>query len=129
MTTGKLGSNYLNSAFASNLSLKSIDLSDVNCTGVTSTDSVFRYCYSLEEVTLPTTLKVIGPYFFDSCEVLETVVIPYEGVATLSNVNAFSGATRDKNIYVPDNLVASYQTANNWKSLSHVTFKGISELE
>lgn len=126
LTTAKISGSLLNSAFSSLYAVRSIDLSNCDFSGVTAPDSTFRYDSSIEEIILPATLKYIGPYFFGDCRNLKTIVLRSTTVVALTNTNAFSGANRDKTIYVPDNLVASYQAANNWKSLSHVTFAGLS---
>ena len=38
-------------------------------------ESVFQYCYSLSEITLPSTLSIIGDSAFDSCDSLEILNI------------------------------------------------------
>jgi len=124
-----MSSSYIDYAFGILPSLQEIDLTGFNFSGVTVPNYVFRYNYSLEKAILPDSLHYIGQYFFDSCRNLETIILPSTTLVTLTNTNAFSGANRAKTIYVPDNLVASYQTANNWKNLSNVTFAALSTYE
>ena len=119
-------SSNIDYAFGNLISLREIDLTGFDFSGVTAPNYVFRYDYSLEKAILPDSLHYIAQYFFGDCYNLETIVLPSTTLVTLTNTNAFSGANRAKTIYVPDNLVASYQTANNWKNLSNVTFAGLS---
>ena len=129
MTSGVLNNSYFGAAFSSLYRIKELDLSWCNMTNITTAGSLFRYDYMLEKVILPDTCKYIGTYWFGDCRCLKTVVLPSTTLVTLNNTNAFSGASRAKTIYVPDNLVESYRTANNWKSLTNVTFAGISTYE
>ena len=126
MITGRLTGNAADYAFGNNMSIRELDLTGVDFSGVTSPKYVCRYNYSMEKIVLPDSLHYIADYFFGDCRNLKTIVLPSTTLVTLTTTNAFSGANRDKIIYVPDNLVSSYQTANNWKSLSHVTFAGLS---
>lgn len=129
LTSQRMSSSYIDYAFGSLPSLQEIDLTGFDFSGITAPNYVFRYNYSLEKAILPDSLHYIGQYFFDSCRNLETIILPSTTLVTLTNTNAFSGANRAKTIYVPDNLVASYQTANNWKNLSNVTFAALSTYE
>lgn len=126
LTSQRMSSSYIDYSFGNLPSLQKIDLTGFDFSGVTAPNYVFRYNYSLEKAILPDSLHYIGQYFFGDCRNLETIVLPSTTLVTLTNTNAFSGANRAKTIYVPDNLVASYQTANNWKNLSNVIFKGLS---
>jgi len=113
-------------SFGSIIAVHELDLTGFNFSSITAPNYVCRYDYSLEKCVLPASLKYIAQYFFGDCTNLKTVVLPSTTLVTLTNTNAFSGANRAKTIYVPDNLVASYKAANNWKSLSNVTFAGLS---
>lgn len=113
-------------SFGNIIAVHELDLTGFNFSSITAPNYVCRYDYSLEKCVLPASLKYIAQYFFGDCTNLKTVVLPSTTLVTLTNTNAFSGATRAKTIYVPDNLVASYRTANNWKSLTNVTFAGLS---
>lgn len=126
LTSGKITSSYGDYAFGNIISLQEIDMTGFDYSGTTAPAQVLRYDYSLEKAILPDSIHYIGQYFFGDCRNLKTIVMPSTTLVTLVNTNAFSGANRAKTIYVPDNLVASYRTANNWKSLSNVTFAGIS---
>lgn len=93
----------------------------------TNPSSVFRSCYNIEIIKLPASLTSIGTYCFDYCRCLKKLVIPSTTLVTLANTNAFTNRNGcPLTIYVPDNLVSSYQAADNWKSLHYVTFAGLS---
>lgn len=71
---------------------------------------------------------------FQNDNILQTVILRRTSVCTLQNVGAFTNtAIRGYNggsgeIYVPENLITSYQNASNWSSIyaeGHVTFKKI----
>ena len=61
----------------------------------------------------------IGALTFQNCKALNTVIIRYDGICTLSNISAFNGTPIKTNdttgfIYVPSSLVESYKSATNW---------------
>ena len=121
--------NCFNSVFYNMFRIKKVDLSGWNLGDLPAVfASVFRYDYQLEEVIMPTSYKQIGATTFDGCRNLRKLVLPRTSVVVLDNVNAFNTTPSDKIIYVPDNLVSSYQTANVWKNLTGITFAGISTL-
>lgn len=126
ITTGVLSGANSDYAFGNVYSIRELDLTGVNFSGVTSPKHICRYNFSMEKVILPDSLHYIADYFFADCRNLKTIVMPSTTLVTLTTTNAFTNATRNKTIYVPDNLVASYRTANNWQSLTNVTFAGLS---
>lgn len=126
LSSAQISGTNMDSMFANLFCMKEIDLTGFNFGGVTAPSSTFRYCYHLEKVILPSSLHYIGATFFGDCRNLKTIVMPSTTLVGLTNVNAFSGANRNKTIYVPDNLVASYRTAVNWSGLAYITFAGIS---
>lgn len=79
-------------------------------------------CKALEfaDVGSPTSIAANA---FANCYKLQTLVLRKDSVCTLANVSAFlktplrgySGLTGT--VYVPSNLIASYQTASNWNTL------------
>lgn len=61
-------------------------------------------------------------YSFDGCSSLDTVVLRRSGVTTLGNINAFNGTPfasggTGGTLYVPNDLLASYQSASNWSTI------------
>ena len=67
---------------------------------------------------------------FSGCSSLKTLVLRKTGsVVTLRNVNSFDN-TPFRNgeggiVYVPNDLISSYESATNWSSLESTTFKAI----
>lgn len=112
--------------------------------------SAFNSCSALTTANLPK-CTFIGPYAFKDCTSLTTAEFPKlsrietrafhncglttfilsnDSVATLVAGDAFSNTPISSGtgyIYVPDDLVSSYQSANNWSEYS-ARFKGLSEL-
>lgn len=126
ITSGEVSGTNMDSMFGYMTCVRELDLTGFDFSGVTAPTSTLRYCYHLEKVILPSSLHYIGPTFFGDCRNLKTIIMPSTTLVSLTNVNAFTNANRDKTIYVPDNLVASYRTAVNWSGLAHITFAGIS---
>jgi hypothetical protein len=62
-----------------------------------------------------------------NCEALREIIIRTPSVCTLSNPNLY-GVCGTPNIYVPDNLVDSYKTSENWTRYA-AQIKPLSELE
>ena len=91
-------------------------------------------CNVLEYADMGTATDMWGNAF-GNCYKLQTLILRRtDGVVPLANVSAFSNTPmRGYNglsgeIYVPNALIATYQTASNWSSLyaeGHVTFKKI----
>ena len=85
----------------------------------------FRGCTNLTTADFPVATS-IGSNAFRGCTNLTTLILRANQVATLANTNAFTSAN-NAIIYVPDDLVASYQAATNWSTYAS-RIKGISEL-
>lgn len=111
--------------------------------GVKYIDSfAFKGCKSLTSVTIPDTVINIGWAAFSDCTSLPTVTIPgdvkfdqfsFNGCSKLDSVtiqnsrhkltysnNAFANISPTAKLYVPSNLVSSYQSDKNWSD----AFKG-----
>lgn len=89
-------------------------------------NNTFSSCYQLTTASFPAATS-IGSSAFSYCGSLTTLILGNtDQVATLANTNAFNNAT-NAIIYVPDALVSSYQSANNWSTYAS-RIKGISEL-
>lgn len=119
-------------------------ITSVNIPKVTSIGTyAFRNCTALIEITLPL-VATINNYAFQTCTALKTVDLP---VCTSITANSFNGCTvldtiilrsnkvcslgavsaltntpyasgkSGGKVYVPSALIASYQTASNWKTL------------
>ena len=130
-------------------SLAVVDFPNVTSTGV----NVFYACYGLSTVNLPSLISINSNVFayssllkrldfpsverisggaFSGCSRLVTLILRKANtVCTLENVSAFSGTSIAKGtgfVYVPDDLVEQYKTANNWSTYAS-QIKPISELE
>ncbi len=87
-------------AFASNLSLKAIDMSI--CTEISAIDDMaFAYCSALTDVKLPPNVLEICAGVFAACESLETIELPEKLEAV--GQNAFAG-TAMKKVTIPSNV-------------------------
>lgn len=76
-------------------------------------------------------LTSIAEYVFDYCGSFTTLVIRSNSVCALNNTNAFRN-TKFRNgtggtVYVPRDLVSSYESATNWSSLESTTFAAIED--
>ena len=112
------------SAFNSCSALTTVDFSNV----VTIDGNGLYGCSSLTTAEFPK-LSRIETRAFRNCG-LTTFILSNDSVATLVAGDAFSNTPISSGtgyIYVPDDLVSSYQSANNWSEYS-ARFKGLSEL-
>lgn len=101
--------------------------------------SVFSDCARLQSVSLPTSLKKIQYFAFGRCTSLEMLVIPtnvtdlgisaFSGCKSLGTItvepltppNAGEDLFKDCagfDIYVPEDALKNYQSANNWSNYS-----------
>lgn len=105
--------------------LETLNLPSVKTTG---TQGV-RHCDKLTRVDFGAVTN-IGALTFDSCPLLETLIVRTPSVCTLGNISALNGtkiAGGTGYIYVPDNLIDQYKTASNWSTYAS-QIKGLSEL-
>lgn len=156
------GDNYINrsrikriiignsvSEITSNVFNGCYGLSEVDFLSSTSLSSyseyVFQYCYIMQKITLPSTLRYIPKYGFAACFSLFKLTIPSRvntigeyafsncyGMAeyhlepttppALANSNAFTNIASDCIIYVPysadHSILNAYKTAANWSAYS-----------
>ena len=94
--------------------LQTLNLPSVKTTG---TQGV-RHCDKLTRVDLGAVTN-IGALTFDSCPLLETLIVRTSSVCTLANTSAFTGtpiASGTGYIFVPDELLSDYRSATNWSS-------------
>lgn len=104
-----------------------------SCSPVFGSTTPSNACRKLETVDLGNTMS-LAANAFANCYKLQTLVLRRTSVVTLANVSAFvSTPMRGYNsltgtVYVPNSLISSYKTANNWKTLydnGTVTFAAI----
>lgn len=106
--------------------LETLNLPSVKTTG---TQGV-RHCDKLTRVDFGAVTN-IGALTFDSCPLLDTLIVRTASVCTLVNTSALTGtliASGTGYIYVPDTLVDSYKSASNWSTYAS-QIKPLSELE
>lgn len=88
-------------------------------------DYAFEGCSNLEKFDMfgATNNCLLGANIFKNCSKLTTVVARRtDGVAQLTNINAFTGTPfasggTGGTLYVPNDLIASYQSATNWSTI------------
>lgn len=97
-------------------------LTDISVPNVTSISmNAFNNCSSLTDISLPNVTS-IGSSAFSGCSKLATVVLGASTMCALSNANAFnntpfvSGRTGGT-LYVPQDLITSYQADTNWSTV------------
>lgn len=109
-------------------------LATVDVSSATSVEAnAFQQCYALETLDLPKVTSIAGSGFYNA-RMLTTLILRHTSVVTLANTNAFTNtpltgySSRSANVYVPQSLISSYQTANNWSNIynqGHLTFVAI----
>ena len=115
-----------NNAFAGCSTLVSVYLPLVEVFG----GSAFIDDTSLEAVDFPA-LDVIWERAFSGCTALKTVILRLNRVSQLKTADVFNNTPIENGtgyIYVPDDLVEQYKTANNWSNYAS-QIKPISEWE
>lgn len=76
-------------------------------------ESMFRECTALKSVVLPPQVQYLNAWCFTGSGLTEMIIEKQDGVV----VNAYNSIIPSSCIvYVPDDLVADYQAANNWKA-------------
>lgn len=84
--------------------------------------SNFQNCINLEIVDMGPRLNIMRPTVFSGCTKFTTFIIRKTSVVPLDNISAFnnspfasgkSGGT----LYVPQSILASYQSATNWSTI------------
>lgn len=97
--------------------LVSIDLPA--CT--TPNNWTFERCTSLSYADFGV-LSTMPQGMFNYCTALDTLVLRNTTMVSLSNVNAFNNmGGKAVNVYVPSNLISSYQNASNWSAVTGAT--------
>ena len=115
-----------NNAFAGCSTLVSVYLPLVEIVG----GSVFKGDSALEVVDFPK-LDVIWELVFSDCTALKTVILRLNRVSQLKTADVFNNTPIENGtgyIYVPDNIVEQYKTADNWSTYAS-QIKPISEFE
>lgn len=93
--------------------------------------SSFANCEKITKIICASNVSQLATNsVFSGCSSLKTLVLRKTGsVVTLRNVNSFDNTPfrngKGGTVYVPNNLISSYQSATNWSSLESTTFKAI----
>ena len=107
--------NYTNGQFRDSAIIKILDLG--KCAQIPSGSmwygGVFSNCKSLISVRLHAGMTSIGNYAFYGCTAIEEVICEAVNPPALS-ANAFEAASSPFYIYVPDDSVEAYKTADVW---------------
>ncbi len=114
----KLSSSIVNYTFTGCTSLLSVVLP---LAGAINTQA-FNGCTALTSFDNGNSSNNIAASAFNNCSHLSIVCIRGSAVKTLSNINAFSGTPfasggTGGTLYVPNDLIASYQSASNWSTI------------
>lgn len=116
---GKNVTTIEHNAFAYCSALQSVNIP----TGVTTLDRTFTGCYGLNTVTIPSTVNSIGKGTFMWCNNLSTI---YNYASTPQSIEreVFVYADYESlpncTLYVPEESVELYQTANVWKEFNPI---------
>lgn len=133
----------LHQTWYQNYRVQKLDMSDMDLTNVTNTsngdfgiqtstcrtiifpdnmprlgNSAITQNKGLQEIVLPASVTAIGSQAFSQCSNLVSVTLLSTSLVALANVNAFESTSANLKIYVPSDLVASYQGATNWVTLA-----------
>ena len=121
-----IGSAAFNGSSAKPMNITSISFPNMTTTslGTAFGSSTANYaCQKLAFADIGKT-SAIAANAFANCYVLTTLVIRKTGtICTLSNVSAFTNtpmrgyAGQTGTVYVPNDVIATYQTASNWSTL------------
>lgn len=94
---------------------------------VLTIDYSFQNCTSLQSVTLKGATLITG-MAFSSCSALTSITIERNEVCELISGGIPASASHHITVYVPSNLIASYQVATNWSDLynnGYIDFQAI----
>ena len=83
--------------------------------GPTSMSSTYRYCYSLPEITIPSSITTIQSYAINGCSSLQVIHCKPTTPPTISAAADFAPPTTCV-IEVPSASLATYQAANIWST-------------
>lgn len=108
---GELGSE----SFRGTKITKILSLGEVETLKTNFSFGAFASCTVLTEVLLPSTIKDIQKYSFRDCLKLEKVVVEATIPPSLG-LNVFWETPATMSIYVPDQSLNAYRTADNWSA-------------
>lgn len=99
-------------AFYNTPNLEKADLSDSSVTELLPNPNnpqigMFRRCYKLTDVILPSTLTTIGAFSFCECTALEEITLP-SSVTTFNNTAIFLGCTSLRSVDMSDTSITTF---------------------
>lgn len=95
--------------------------------------AAFDKCSAIEVLELPK-LQRLDTYALSNCTSLHTLVLANSAVAELVNISALNNTPFASNgtggtLYVPENLISAYQSANNWATILGYANNSIEAIE
>ena len=78
----------------------------------------YKNCTQLNSILVKSTVSVLAENAFNGCSNLKTVIMQSASVVPLNSTACFANTHSDIKFYVPENLVNSYKTAQNWSFYS-----------
>lgn len=90
---------------------------------ITLGPSSFNRCYYLEAMDISGSGGTMGASSFYGCSIMSTIVIRSHAVMAMANVNALNNSNPFANgksggtLYVPADMISSYQSATNWSTI------------
>lgn len=133
LTGGLKKLNTLNSSAFMNTDLTVVVLPAINGNIV---GQVFLGCPNLLSLDIGSgATNITNTYNFKDCTSLETLILrKSSSIMTLNNTNAFmntpfSDGGAGGTLYVPNDLIASYQSASNWSAILGYTNNQIKSIE
>ena len=111
------------SAFSNCASLTSVDFPNATSIG----DFAFSNCSALTSVDFPNATS-IGDSAFSNCSKLKTIYLRSKTMCTCLGDLGFSPFSSPPTIYVPNSLIDSYKTADNWSEYASF-FKSLESIE
>ena len=111
--------DWSQNSFSNNFNLLSVDFnSSTTCSSIPF--GTFAYCYSLQEITIPSTVTRIYGDVFTNCYSLKKIVLP-SGLIQIDG-NAFSGCSAIQEITIPNTVTDIGSSAfQNCYSLKEIT--------
>lgn len=118
------------SCFRESLKLTSVRLPNLTTINIGYT---FYQCMDTALIDIGSANQIIN-YMFQQCSALKTLIIRRSSVCELKAINNFNSTPFASNgtggtLYVPRNLIASYQAATNWSTILGYTNNSIVALE
>lgn len=95
-----------------------IDLCFSNVANVLSYEE-YKNCTQLNSILIKSTVSSLTGNAFNGCSNLKTVIMQSASVVPLNSTACFANTHSDLKFYVPENLVNSYKTAQNWSFYSN----------